>query len=73
MQCHAATRKGAKSTNQQASRLCVINFMLRFLVVKGCVHLDGYRDYARVDHHHGVLTYYSKTIRLGETEEIQKH
>ncbi len=36
------------------------------VIAQGGVHLDGYRDYARVDHHHGVLTYYSKTIRLVE-------
>ena len=36
------------------------------VIVQGGVHLDGYRDYARVEGHHGVLTWYSKTIRLVE-------
>lgn len=36
------------------------------VIAQGGVHLDGYRDYARVDGHHGVLTWYSNTIRLVE-------
>jgi len=36
------------------------------VIVQGGVNLDGYRDYARVEGHHGVLTWYSDTIRLVE-------
>ncbi len=36
------------------------------VIEQGGVHLEGYRDYARVEGHHGVLTWYSNTIRLVE-------
>ena len=36
------------------------------VIVQGGVHLDGYRDYARVDGHHGFLTWHRETIRLVE-------
>ena len=36
------------------------------VIAPGGVHLDGHSDYARVDGHHGVLTWYSDTIRLVE-------
>jgi pimeloyl-ACP methyl ester carboxylesterase len=36
------------------------------VIVQGGVLLDGYRDYARVVGHHGVLTWYPQTIDLVE-------
>jgi pimeloyl-ACP methyl ester carboxylesterase len=36
------------------------------VIVQGGVYLEGYRDYARVDGHHGVLTWYSRTIQYVE-------
>ena len=41
------------------------------VIVQGGVHLDGYCDYARVDGHHGILTWYSDTIRLVENFLVQ--
>ena len=36
------------------------------VIAQGCVLLDGYRDYARVTGHHGVLAWYPQTVRLAE-------
>jgi len=36
------------------------------VIVQGGVLLDGYRDYARVEGHHGVLAWYPQTIQLAE-------
>lgn len=36
------------------------------VIVQGGVLLDGYRDYARVTGHHGVLAWYPQTIQLAE-------
>ena len=36
------------------------------VIEPGAVHLDGHRDFAIVDGRHGVLTWYSQTIRLVE-------
>ena len=36
------------------------------VISQGGVHLEGYRDYANVAGHHGVLTWYRDTIRLVE-------
>ena len=36
------------------------------VIEQGGVRLEGYRDYARVEGHHGVLTWYADTIRLVE-------
>lgn len=36
------------------------------VITSGGVNLEGYRDYARVEGHHGILTWYAETIRLVE-------
>lgn len=36
------------------------------VITSGGVYLEGYRDYARVEGHHGVLTWYAETVRLVE-------
>ena len=36
------------------------------VIVQGGVLLDGYRDYAQVKGHHGVLAWYPQTIQLAE-------
>ena len=36
------------------------------VIVQGGVLLDGYRDYASVKGHHGVLAWYPQTIQLAE-------
>lgn len=36
------------------------------VIAPGGVHLDGYRDFAVVDGHHEILTWYSQTISLVE-------
>ena len=36
------------------------------VIEQGAVLLDGYRDYARVKGHHGVLAWYPQTIQLAE-------
>ncbi len=36
------------------------------VIAKGCVHLEGCRDFAVVDGHHAILTWYRQTIRLVE-------
>lgn len=36
------------------------------VIAQGGVHLDGYHDYARVNGHHGILSWYPKTISLVE-------
>lgn len=36
------------------------------VIEQGGVHLDGYRDFARVAGHHGVLPWYSDTVQLVE-------
>ncbi len=36
------------------------------VIVQGGVHLDGLCDYAQVDGHHGVLTWYQETVNLVE-------
>jgi pimeloyl-ACP methyl ester carboxylesterase len=36
------------------------------VIARGGVQLDGCRDYASVDGHHGVLTWYPDTVRLVE-------
>ena len=36
------------------------------VIIQGGVHLDGHCDYARVDGHHGFLTWYQETIGLVE-------
>ena len=36
------------------------------VIAQGGVLLDGYRDYARVEGHHGVLAWYPQTMKLAE-------
>lgn len=54
------------SLNDRGVEFAIIESTKDRVIVQGGVHLEGYRDYARVDGHHGVLTWYRETIRLVE-------
>ena len=54
------------SLGQKDIEFAIVEATKDRVIVQGGVHLDGYRDYARVEGHHGVLTWYSETIRLVE-------
>lgn len=54
------------SLEEQDIEFAIVESTKDRVIVQGGVHLDGYRDYARVEGHHGVLTWYSETIRLVE-------
>lgn len=41
------------------------------VIVQGGVHLDGLCDYAQVDGHHGMLTWYQETVNLVENYLVQ--
>ncbi len=54
------------SLEQKGIEFAIVESTKDRVIVQGGVHLDGYRDYARVNANHGVLTWYSQTIRLVE-------
>ena len=54
------------SFKQKGIEFAIVESTKDRVIEQGGVYLDGYRDYARVDGHHGVLTWYSKTIQLVE-------
>lgn len=54
------------SLKQQGIEFGIVESTKDRVIARGGVNLDGRRDYARVDGHHGVLTWYSETIRLVE-------
>jgi hypothetical protein len=54
------------SLEQKDIEFAIVEATKDRVIVQGGVHLDGYRDYAQVEGHHGVLTWYSETIRLVE-------
>ncbi len=54
------------SFEQKGIEFAIVESTKDRVIVQGGVHLDGYRDYARVEGHHGVLPWYSETIRLVE-------
>jgi len=54
------------SFKQKGIEFAIVESTKDRVIERGGVYLDGYRDYARVDGHHGVLTWYSKTIQLVE-------
>lgn len=45
----------------------IIESTIDRVIRQGGVHLEGLRDYARVRGHHGILTWYTDTIRLVES------
>ena len=51
---------------QQGIEFGIVEAAKARVIVQGGVHLEGYRDYACVEGHHGVLTWYSDTICLVE-------
>ena len=54
------------SFEQKGIEFAIVESTKDRVIVQGGLHLDGYGDYARVDGHHGVLNWYSKTIQLVE-------
>ena len=54
------------SFEQKGIEVAIVESTKARVIVQGGLHLDGYGDYARVDGHHGVLNWYSKTIQLVE-------
>ena len=54
------------SFEQKGIEFAIVESTKDRVIVQGGVHLDGYRDYARVKGHHGVLGWYSRTIQLVE-------
>ena len=51
---------------QQGIEFGIIESTKDRVIAQGGVHLDGYRDYLRLDIHHGVIQWYSQTIQLVE-------
>ena len=51
---------------QKEIEFAIVESTKDHFIVQGGVHLDGYRDYARVEGHHGILPWYPKPIQLVE-------
>ena len=51
---------------QQGIEFGIIESTKDRVIAQGGVHLDGYRDYVRLDIHHGVIQWYFQTIQLVE-------
>ena len=49
---------------QQGIEFGIIESTKDRVIAQGGAHLDGYRDYARLDIHHGVIQWYSQTIQI---------
>ena len=54
------------SFEQKGIEFAIVESTKDRVIVQGGVHLDGYRDYARVEGQHGILPWYPKTIQLVE-------
>ena len=56
----------ANSLKQNEIEFGIVEAVKDRVIASGSVNLDGHRDFARVDGHHGVLTWYRETIQLVE-------
>ena len=55
------------SLNNDDFELGIVEATKDRVIAPGCVLLDGHHDFAQVDGHHGVLTWYGETARLVES------
>ena len=59
------------SFQQKRIEFAIIESTKDRVIKQGNVQLDGASDYAQVDGHHGVLTWYSRTLELVESFVLQ--